>query len=271
MIVSRCDRPEEAPRSLFSEHLRLPRVRHQPARDRAAHLLLQQPHGACPTCTGLGSQMEFDPDLIVPDPDQEPGRRRHQPWDRETRSDDYYQLCWKAAASLQHPHATPRWRAEQAAEWRSSSTGRRGDRSSCATHATRGTMRTYETTYEGVIPNLQRRYRETTSDYIRSEIERYMTSRPCPTCRANACAPRRWPSPSPASTSTRSPSLSVRWARPWPGSPVADGYARTGANASIGPKQVPPLAERENGPSPARSSRRSWPACASWWTSAWTT
>ena len=45
-----------------------------------------------------------------------------------------------------------------------------------------GHDRSFQTNYEGVIPNLQRRYRETTSDYIRSEIERYMTSRPCPTC-----------------------------------------------------------------------------------------
>ncbi len=45
-----------------------------------------------------------------------------------------------------------------------------------------GHDRSFQTNYEGVIPNLQRRYRETTSDYIRSELERYMTSRPCPTC-----------------------------------------------------------------------------------------
>ena len=45
-----------------------------------------------------------------------------------------------------------------------------------------GHDRFFQTNYEGVIPNLQRRYRETTSDYIRSELERYMTSRPCPTC-----------------------------------------------------------------------------------------
>ena len=45
-----------------------------------------------------------------------------------------------------------------------------------------GHDRFFQTNYEGVIPNLQRRYRETTSDYIRSELERFMTSRPCPTC-----------------------------------------------------------------------------------------
>ena len=58
-----------------------------------------------------------------------------------------------------------------------------------------GRSRRYQTHYEGVVPNLQRRYRETTSDYVRSDLERYMTERPCPTCKGSACAPRRWPSP----------------------------------------------------------------------------
>ena len=53
----------------------------------------------------------------------------------------------------------------------------------CATSISMAARDSYETAYEGVIPNLQRRYRETTSEYIRSEyLERYMTNRPCPTC-----------------------------------------------------------------------------------------
>ena len=53
----------------------------------------------------------------------------------------------------------------------------------------RGHISYYDTTYEGVIPNLERRYRETDSDYVRGEIERYMTASPCPDCQGARLKP----------------------------------------------------------------------------------
>ena len=67
-----------------------------------------------------------------------------------------------------------------------------------------GDHRYYETRFSGVIPNLQRRYQETSSEYIRSKLEEFMSVRPCPVCGASGSSPRRSPSPSPARTSTRS-------------------------------------------------------------------
>ena len=67
--------------------------------------------------------------------------------------------------------------------------GKKGDTITVNYVNNEGHDRRFQTNYEGVIPNLQRRYRETTSDYIRSELERYMTSRPCPTCSGKRLRP----------------------------------------------------------------------------------
>ncbi len=140
------------------------------------------PHGACPTCQGLGIRMELDPDLIVPNPDLSLAEGAIQPYNRASTSDTYYAQLLQAVAHHYGFSAHTPWR-ELSKKHRDIILYGSGDELITVAYRDRyGRARRWETTFEGVIPNLQRRYRETDSDYIRSEIERYMTSVPCPAC-----------------------------------------------------------------------------------------
>ncbi len=143
------------------------------------------PHGACTHCSGLGTLQEFDPDLIL-NPDLSLRDGAVLPWTRKNDDggDGYYdQLLHAVSKQFSIPldsragdlslkqrdlvlHGPPAGRDKVRIEYKTS----KGDR------------RFYETRFHGVIPNLQRRYQETTSDYIRSKLEEYMSIRPCPVC-----------------------------------------------------------------------------------------
>ena len=167
---------------LFSEHLACANCGLSLPEIEPRTFSFNSPHGACPTCTGLGTQMEFDPELIVADPELSLADGAIQPWSSETST---YYLALLEAASHHYgvPFQTP-WkqlsRKQQDTVLYGSS---RNDAIRVRYVNQHGMEREYQTTYEGVIPNLQRRYRETTSEYVRSEyLERYMTHRPCATC-----------------------------------------------------------------------------------------
>ncbi|MCL5108871.1 MAG: excinuclease ABC subunit UvrA [Chloroflexi bacterium] len=140
------------------------------------------PHGACPTCTGLGTTLEIDPDLVIPNKELSLAEGAIQPWSRSTGNGEgyFYQMAESAARhygfSTQTPVAQLPPKALDVVLY-----GSRGETIKFR-HEARGRLREYETAFEGVIPNLERRYKESGSDYIRLEIERYMASRPCPTC-----------------------------------------------------------------------------------------
>jgi excinuclease ABC subunit A len=139
------------------------------------------PHGACPTCTGLGSQMEFDADLIVPDKSKSLTDGAVKPWDRDTQT-IYHSMLESVAHHYHIPFDVPVGELSKHQMDIILYGGKKGDTITVDYVNSEGHDRRFQTSYEGVIPNLQRRYRETTSDYIRGELERYMTSRPCPTC-----------------------------------------------------------------------------------------
>jgi excinuclease ABC subunit A len=147
------------------------------------------PHGACPTCTGLGTTLEIDPDLVLPNKDLSLAEGAIQPWSRTGSNGDsyYYQMVESAARhygfSTQTPVAQLPAKALDVVLY-----GSRGETIKFR-HEGRGRLREYQTAFEGVIPNLERRYKESGSDYIRMEIERYMASRPCPTCRGARLKP----------------------------------------------------------------------------------
>ena len=138
------------------------------------------PHGACPRCTGLGSQMEIDPELIVPDPSLSLNDGAILPW--STSASNYYEQMTQAIAE--------KWEVDMDAPWENLAE----DVQRCFLHGTNGEKlyisyrnrygrrRSYMTTFEGIVPNLERRYRETESDYSREKIEEYMALRPCPEC-----------------------------------------------------------------------------------------
>src|SRR4030088_1241672 len=138
------------------------------------------PHGACPRCTGLGSQMEIDPELIVPDPSLSVGDGAILPW--STSSSQYYDEITSAIAEKYEVDLAKPWAKLPAQQRDLFLHGTNGDRVYVSYRNRFGRKRSYMTRFEGIVPNLERRYRETDSDYSREKIEEYMSVRPCPEC-----------------------------------------------------------------------------------------
>jgi len=145
------------------------------------------PHGACPRCTGLGSQMEIDPELVVPDPTLSIGDGAIAPW-AASASHYYEQLTQSISERYDVDLDTP-WQDLPAQARDFFLNGTKGERVQVSYRNRFGRRRTYSTQFEGIIPNLQRRYRETDSDYSREKIEEYMTLRPCPDCQGARLRP----------------------------------------------------------------------------------
>ncbi len=145
------------------------------------------PHGACPRCTGLGSQMEIDPDLIVPDPSLSVGEGAIVPW--STSASNYYEQLTQSIAERYEVDLETPWQElpEEAREF--FLFGTNGDRIHIQYRNRFGRRRSYTTSFEGIVSNLERRYRETDSDHAREKIEEYMSVRPCPDCRGARLRP----------------------------------------------------------------------------------
>src|ERR1700722_10023350 len=138
------------------------------------------PHGACPRCTGLGSQMEIDPELVVPDPTLSIGEGAIAPW--AVSASDYYDQLTQAIAERYGVDLETPWQ-DLPQECRDFFLfGGTGERVQVSYRNRFGRRRSYATRFEGIVPNLERRYRETDSDFSREKIEEYMTLRPCPDC-----------------------------------------------------------------------------------------
>jgi len=135
------------------------------------------PHGACPVCTGLGNRLEVDPDLVIPNGTLTIAEGAIRPYNR-INVDNWYMKKLQAVAdtykfSLHVP--TGELTAEQH-NLIMYGTGKEKYSVSL------GSGRNFETTYEGVVPNLERRHKETDSDFIRRDIERFMQEKPCHAC-----------------------------------------------------------------------------------------
>jgi excinuclease ABC subunit A len=138
------------------------------------------PHGACPRCTGLGSQMEIDPELVVPDPALSIAEGAIAPW--TASASDYYDQLVAAIAERYGVDLETPWRDLPAQSRDFFLYGTNGERLQVAYRNRFGRRRSYATTFEGIVHNLERRYQETESELYREKIEEYMTLRPCPEC-----------------------------------------------------------------------------------------
>jgi excinuclease ABC subunit A len=145
------------------------------------------PHGACPRCTGLGSQMEIDPELVVPDPTLSIGEGAIAPW--SVSASDYYDQLAQAIAERYSVDLETPWEDLPAEQRDFFLFGTNGDRVQVSYRNRFGRRRSYATQFEGIVPNLERRYRETDSDFSREKIEEYMTLRPCPDCNGGRLRP----------------------------------------------------------------------------------
>lgn len=136
------------------------------------------PHGACPVCTGLGSRLEVDPELVIPNGRLTIAEGAIRPFNR-VNSDAWYMKKLQAVAdrydfSLHKPTGEL-----SEANFERIMYGTGTEKYS----VNLGNGRRFDTTYEGVIPNLERRHKETDSEFIRKDIERFMQERPCYACK----------------------------------------------------------------------------------------
>src|SRR5918992_786686 len=147
------------------------------------------PHGACPRCTGLGSQMEIDPELVVPDPSLSLNEGAILPWSTGATTGHYYEQITSAIADRYEIDLDAAWEDLDDHQQNLFLYGTNGDKLYVSYRNRMGRKRSYMTTFEGIVPNLERRYRETDSDWSREKIEEYMSVRPCPECGGSRLRP----------------------------------------------------------------------------------
>ncbi len=173
---------------LYSEHLACPVCAISLPELEPRTFSFNSPHGACPECQGLGTRMELDPDLLVPNPDESIAEGAIQAWNVQGREGYYWQLLEATCDHFDIPIEAP-WRELNHAQRHILLYGS-GEESIQIHYVSRDGRRSdYATRFEGAIPHLQRRYHETSSDYVRGKIEEFMTRLPCPACKGARLRP----------------------------------------------------------------------------------
>ena len=144
------------------------------------------PQGACPACAGLGLSQVFDERLIVPNPNLSIREGALHPW-RKRNSMGYFNYIEAIADYLKIDLDTP-WKDLPERARHVFLYGSGTDRISFFWE-TDNRKRFYEQPFEGLIPNLERRHRETGSSWMRADLEKYMTTSPCPVCQGTRLRP----------------------------------------------------------------------------------
>ena len=144
------------------------------------------PHGACPECTGLGFRLEVDPERVI-DPEKSVLEGGLVPWSRSPEGSWYLKVVTAAMKAKKWNPKTPIGELPAAAQ-EYLLNAEREDRFT-VTYENASYRNTYKAAFEGIIANLERRHRETDSELVRVEIERYMVSRPCPECKGRRLKP----------------------------------------------------------------------------------
>jgi excinuclease ABC subunit A len=144
------------------------------------------PHGACPVCTGLGTQLVADADLVIPNPSLSLRQGAIAPW---SKSQFFYPEMLETVAEhfgidMDAPASklTPKQRDLLL-------NGTRGKKIRFTYRNQYRHKRWYEAPFEGVLANIQRRFQETESEYLKQELEKYMSEKPCPACKGRRLKP----------------------------------------------------------------------------------
>ncbi|HEY2980292.1 MAG TPA: excinuclease ABC subunit UvrA, partial [Anaerolineales bacterium] len=175
----------------FSEHLACPEHGISIGEIEPRTFSFNTPHGACPDCQGLGSKLEIDPDRIIPDPERSlnEGAIVSMEWSGPKDEGGYY---WQGLQSAAKHYKINLDKAvnELTKEQMQIVLYGTGDKQVQMVYQSgNGNQFKFNRAFEGVITNLERRYRETNSEYIREKISEYMTDRPCPTCQGKRLRP----------------------------------------------------------------------------------
>jgi excinuclease ABC subunit A len=185
VLVSVVDGPE----LLFSEHFACVHCGVSLGEIEPRTFSFNSPHGACPACSGLGTALEMDPELVIPDRDLSLAEGAIHPYHKPNNTNSYYQRMLAGVAKHYGFSTSVPLRDLSERQVTLLLYGSKGDRITLEHEDRSGYKRSLQTSFEGVIPNLERRYRESDSDFVRSEIERYMANRPCPTCQGHRLRP----------------------------------------------------------------------------------
>ena len=165
-------------RTLFSEKFACPVSGFTISEIEPRLFSFNNPFGACPTCDGLGFQQKIDVALIIPEPERTLRDGAIAPWAKS--SSPYYNQTLEGLGKVYDFKLSSRW-SELAVEAQAAIL--QGTQEKIEFHYADG-ARSYKTakSFEGIVPNLERRWKETDSAWAREEIERYMSAAPCPAC-----------------------------------------------------------------------------------------
>ncbi len=176
----------------YSEHLACPEHGTSLAEIEPRTFSFNTPHGACPECQGLGSKLEIDPDRVIPDAtiSLAEGALAVMNWSNQSKDQQgyYWQLLEAVSAHYDIDLDVP---VEKLSEDQLQVIlyGTDGKEVEVKYESREGRSATYSTAYEGVIGNLERRYQETQSQYIRERIQDYMSEQACPVCQGQRLRP----------------------------------------------------------------------------------
>jgi excinuclease ABC subunit A len=179
------DRKQVGKDILFSEHLACPEHGSVLTEVEPRTFSFNTPHGACPECQGLGGKLEIAADLLIPDSNLSlnQGAITVSEWSGPREEGGYYWQALEAVAQEYDIDLGAPVRDLPAAKLDLVLNGTKGKRVTVHYRNRDGRQATFQTAFEGVIGNLQRRYRETNSEYIRDKLSEYMNEQVCPTCK----------------------------------------------------------------------------------------
>ncbi|MBO0807599.1 MAG: excinuclease ABC subunit UvrA [Actinobacteria bacterium] len=189
VVLDFVDLPEDDPHRerMFSEHLAClyDDLSFEELEPRS--FSFNSPWGACPDCTGLGTRMEVDPELVVPDDSKSLAEGAIGPWSAGTTSDYFLRLMEALGASLGFSVSTP-WSRLPAAGRKALLHGY-DDQVHVRYRNRYGRERSYYTSFEGAIPYIERRHSEAESDSSRERFAGFMREVPCPSCHGSRLKP----------------------------------------------------------------------------------
>src|ERR1700716_3050475 len=148
------------------------------------------PHGACPTCTGLGTKLEVDPDLVLANKELSLAQGAIGAWGKAGwNGNSYYKSLLESVAKYYGFSMNLPIRDLKPEDIEKILYGSGSERIVLTYQSKSGRSREYRAQYEGIIPNIERRFKETESDFVREELQKYMAPRPCPTCKGARLKP----------------------------------------------------------------------------------
>ncbi len=168
---------------LYSEDLACPQGHGSVPQPEPRLFSFNTPSGACPVCQGLGFSREIDPDLVIPDKNKSlaDGAINANGYNLQDRNGWGWNVFRSMARHYGFALEAP-WRELDPAHQELVLYGSQGDRFDVSYYHSSGQERTWSTRHEGVIPNLERRYQQTSSEFIRDKIQEYMREIPCRAC-----------------------------------------------------------------------------------------